>query len=345
MSRAVVFNGDETWEMRDFPVPDPKPGGAVMRVEATGICHSDVDHFRGHVHTSWGGAFPSIPGHEIVGRIEKIDAVTAGEWGVAEGDRVAVRELVITPDGYRIYGHDFGIAEGSGLYGGFAEHLELLPGSSVYRLREDLSAAELTVFEPLSCAITWVDPVKDGDVVVIEGPGHMGMACIVAARAAGADGIIVTGTSGDRFRLERALAIGADHVVDVDAEDPVESIRKITDGQGADVVIDAASGSPVTVNLAMELVRKGGHVVVAGMKDRPLEGFHSDWIPTRRITLHPGAGLDTERAVALLNHGDVPTADLLGDAFPLEQFEEAFALLTHRTAERDSVRVALTMGS
>ena len=73
MSRAIVFNGDETWEERDLPVPDPQPGGAVLRVEATGLCHSDVDHFRGHVHTSWGGEFPSIAGHEIVGRIEKID--------------------------------------------------------------------------------------------------------------------------------------------------------------------------------------------------------------------------------------------------------------------------------
>ena len=47
-SRAIVFNGDETWELRELVVPDPKPGGAVMRVEATGLCHSDIDHFRGH---------------------------------------------------------------------------------------------------------------------------------------------------------------------------------------------------------------------------------------------------------------------------------------------------------
>jgi threonine dehydrogenase-like Zn-dependent dehydrogenase len=182
-SRAIVFNGDETWETRDLPVPDPQPGGAVMRVESTGLCHSDVDHFQGIVHTSWGGAYPSIAGHEIVGRIEKITPDAAATWGVSEGDRVAVRELVVTPEGYRIYGHDFSVDEGSGLYGGFADHLELLPGSMVYRLRDDRPAAELTFFEPLSCAVTWVEPVKQDDVVVIEGPGHMGMATIVAARA------------------------------------------------------------------------------------------------------------------------------------------------------------------
>ena len=120
-------------------------------------------------------------------------------------------------------------------------------------------------------------------------------------------------------------------------------MQELTGGKMADVVIDAAAGNPVTVNLAMDLVHKGGHVVIAGMKDRPLEGFHSDWIPTRRITLHPGAGLDTEGAVALINAGKVPTADLLGEVFPLDQFEEAFDLLTRRTPGRDSVRVALRM--
>ena len=67
VSRAIVFNGDETWEERDLPVPEPRPGGAVLRVEATGLCHSDFDHFQGRVHTPWGGEFPSIAGHEIVG--------------------------------------------------------------------------------------------------------------------------------------------------------------------------------------------------------------------------------------------------------------------------------------
>jgi threonine dehydrogenase-like Zn-dependent dehydrogenase len=344
VSRAIVFNGDETWEMRDLPVPEPQPGGAVLRVEATGLCHSDVDHFRGHVHTPWGGAFPSIAGHEIVGRVEKITPEAAAAWGVDEGDRVAVRGIVVTPDGdYRIYGHDFSVDEGSGLYGGFAEHLELLPGSTVYPLREDVSAAELTFFEPLSCAVTWVAPVQHRDVVVIEGPGHMGMATIVAARAAGASSVIVTGTSRDRFRLDCALQAGADHVIDVDAEDPIERVRKLTDGRMADVVLDAASGDPITVNVAMDLVKNGGHVVVAGMKDKPLEGFHSDWIPTRRITLHPGSGLDTEGAVALINEGKVPTAALLGETYPLEQFEEAFALMTRQISGRDAVRVALRL--
>jgi threonine dehydrogenase-like Zn-dependent dehydrogenase len=155
--------------------------------------------------------------------------------------------------------------------------------------------------------------------------------------------VIVTGVGRDRFRLDWALKVGADHVIDVEAEDPVARVKELNGGQGADVVIDAAAGNPITVNLAMDLVHPGGHVVVAGMKDGPLEGFHSDWIPTRRITLHPGAGLDTEGAVALINAGKVPTAELLGETFPLDRFEEAFALLTRSIPGRDAVRVALEL--
>lgn len=346
MSRAIVFNGDETWQEIELPVPEPQPGGAVLKVEATGLCHSDIDHFRGHVHTPWGGAFPSIAGHEIVGRIERISPAAAQQWGVDEGDRVAVRGVVIMPDGAtRVYGHDFGVGEGSGLYGGLAEHLELLPGSCVYRLRDDLPADQLTVFEPLSCAITWVHPVQQGDVVLIEGPGHMGIATVVAARAAGASKVIVTGMAQDKYRLDAALRVGADHTIDIEERDAVAALAELTDGAMADVVIDAAAGNPVSVNQAMDLVRKGGHVVVAGMKDRPLEGFHSDWIPLRRITIHPGAGLDVEGATALINDGKVPVADLLDESVPLERFEDAFALLNRTDPGRDVVRVAVRMTS
>jgi threonine dehydrogenase-like Zn-dependent dehydrogenase len=94
----------------------------------------------------------------------------------------------------------------------------------------------------------------------------------------------------------------------------------------------------------MELVRRGGHVVIAGLKDRPVDGFMSDWIPLRQITLHPGAGVDAARAVQLINDGEVPTGDLLGDTFPFERFEEAFTLLSRVDPGRDSVRVALRLG-
>jgi threonine dehydrogenase-like Zn-dependent dehydrogenase len=148
--------------------------------------------------------------------------------------------------------------------------MELVPGTLVHPLREDLPAAELTVFECLSHAVTWVHPVREGDVVVIEGPGHMGLAC-VAARAAGAGTVVVTGLSRDRVRLEAALRVGADHAVDVESKDVVKFVADLTGEQMAEVVLDAAAGNPVTIPLGLELARVGGSLVVAGMKDRPLD--------------------------------------------------------------------------
>ena len=113
----------------------------------------------------------------------------------------------------------------------------------------------------------------------------------------------------------------------------------------ADVVIDAASGNPVTVTLAMELVRRGGHVVIAGMKDRrPVEGLHQRLDPDASDHDPPGRGARRRSGRwRCINEDEVPTAELLGEAFPLDRFEEAFSLMTRRTPGRDAIRVALRL--
>jgi len=278
--RAIVFNGDETWEERNVPVPKLRPGCAVLRVEATGICHSDLDQFRGHPPVPSGGVFPVVPGHEVVGRIEKITPDAAAEFRVQEGDRVGVRSLVVMADGTRrVYGFDFPFDEASGLFGGYADYMELVPGSEVSKLRDDLPATELSVYECLTNAITWIRSVRTDDVLVVEGPGHMGLAALVGAKAAGVRTVIVTGLSQDRARLDTALRLGADHAIDVEKEDVVARVAEITGGAMADVVLDAASGNPVTLTVAMDLVRTGGTVIEAGMEDRPLDSFDVSKIP------------------------------------------------------------------
>src|SRR5262245_29343013 len=346
MPRAIVFNGDETWEEREFPVPDLRPGCAVLRVEAVGICHSDVDQFRGRPPVPSGGVFPVVPGHEIVGRIEKITPEAAAEFKVREGERVGVRSVVLGGDGTsRVYGFDFPLTEGSGLFGGYSEYMELVPGSEVHELRDDLPASELTVYESLTNSITWIRAVQPGHVLVVQGPGHMGLAAVVGAPAARVGTTIDTGLSHDLLRLDTALRIGADHVIDVEAEDVVARVAEITGGTMADFVLDAASGSPVSLKTAMDLVRTRGTVIAAGMKDRPLDGLDVNTIPLRHITIAPGGGLDLPRACTLINEGKVPTRELLGASFPLDRFEEALALADRRVPGKDAVRVSLEISS
>src|SRR5215472_4673380 len=344
MSRALVMPGDGTWELRELPVPDPPPGGAVLRVEAVGMCHSDVDHMHGIVHTPWGGAYPSIPGHEIVGRIDALAEGTGARWGVKEGQRVAVRESVPLPGGIRVYGHDFGIDERSGLFGGFADYMELLPETLVEPLPDDIPAEELTVWEPLAIAVRWATAVTPGSSVAILGPGHLGLASIVAARAAGAERIFITGTASDALRLGAARRLGVEEAVDISATEPVERIRELT-GDGVDVVIDAASGSTSTVTQGMQMARRGGTVVIGGLKDRkPVDGFISDWIPMRQLHLHAGLpGDHVKTSVELIRQGQVPTAALLGEVVTVDGLGDALSLLARELPGRDAIRLALRM--
>src|SRR6202042_2087831 len=104
----------------------------------------------------------------------------------------------------------------------------------------------------------------------------------------GAERIFITGTASDALRLAAARTLGVEEAIDAQAADPVERIRELT-GDGVDVVIDAASGSTVTVTQGMQLARRGGTVVIGGLKDRkPVEDFISDLIPMRQLHLHAG---------------------------------------------------------
>jgi threonine dehydrogenase-like Zn-dependent dehydrogenase len=345
-SRAVVMPGDGTWSMRELQVPDPPAGGAVLRVEAVGICHSDIEHFLGIPQTQYGGAYPSIAGHEIVGRIDTITEGARIRWGVGEGQRVAVRPTVPLPTGARTYGIDFPVTERSGLFGGYADYMELLPETLLEPLPDDVPAEELTIWEPLNVAVRWAGAVQPGDSVVIQGPGHLGLATVVAARAAGAERIFVTGTAADTLRLEAARRLGVEQAIDISTADAVERVLELTSGSGADVIIDAASGSSATVPQAMQMARRGATIIIGGRKDRvPVEGLIIDWIHSRGLTIRSGGyhGDSVKVAIELIRQGKVPTADLLGEVFPLEQVGDALALVDRKFPGRDAIRVSLRL--
>ena len=342
--RAVVFSGHSTLEIREYPLPEVPIGGAVIRVEAVGMCGSDVGQFAGVSNTP-NGVYPCVPGHEIVGRIHRISSEAAAEWKVSEGDLVAVNEMLMTARGKLIYGHDFSADESPGLLGGFAEYMVLLPGTEVFALTSDRPPTELTLFEPLANAIAWTEHVKKGDTVVIQGPGHIGLCCTAVARQMGATEIIVTGTAEDGIRLATAKEVGATHTINVSAEDPAAQVGEITNNKMADVVIDAAAGSTQTVTLALELARYGGHITLAGLKHfKPVDGFVSDWIPLRQLTIHPGGRLQFQRAVDMINAGQVPTEALVGTVFPLEKVDDALQLLARQVPGHDAIRVGLSIG-
>ncbi len=342
--RAVVFNGDGTYEIRTFPIPAAPPGGAVIKVEAVGMCSSDVAQMAGHKHVP-GEVSPVIAGHEMVGRVVELarDAV----FGVSVGDRVAI-DLLLRSGSYQgklvVYGYTLGLNEGSGLWGGYGEYMTILPGTNLMKLTDSLPAEHLTLFEPLANAVNWIEMtgVGKGETVVVQGPGHTGLMSIVAAKIAGASTIIATGTSADSFRLDVARRVGAHHTINVDADDVVARVKEITGGMGAGVVMDVTALATKPVQQAFEMVRFGGTVLLAGLKNQAPVPIVTDRIVLNALTVKAGAGSSEssmKSAVADLNEGRVPTDILLGEVLSLDDFEEAFALLKREHPHREAVRV------
>jgi threonine dehydrogenase-like Zn-dependent dehydrogenase len=346
--QAAVFNGAGTHEIREFSVPDPPAGGAVLKVEAVGLCGSDLAQ-RDGVELVPGAVFPVVPGHEIVGRVWKLGR-DADALGVAEGDRVAVDEVLTTEPPFMVYGYTFPADDGAGLHGGYGEYMVVLPGTRLHPLSDRVPPEEATLFEPLASAVNWVEIAGVGpdDVVVVQGPGHQGLAVVEAALAVGAGTVIVTGAAGDELRLDTARAIGAHYTVDVTNDDPVHAVRELTGGRMADVVMDI-SPAKETVPLCLDLVRFRGRILLAGLKHfAPVDGLVTDKIVVGGLQVFGGSGFTPDsmaRAVELIDTGAIDTRPLRGQIFGLDGIDEAFALLSRTDPGRDAVRVTLAHSS
>ena len=362
-TRAVVQTGPRKLELRDLPVPEIDDDSALLRVEACGICGSDAEQYEGTIPVR----YPLIPGHEPLGIIERIGDRAAKRWGVDVGDRVAVEVLI--PCGHcrdciggryqvcRARGGMFGYAyvplsEPPGLWGAYADYMYLDPHSIVHPMRKDLPANLAVMFNPLGAGFRWaveIPETRPGDTVLVLGPGQRGLASIIAARAAGADTVIVTGLTRDEAKLRVARELGADHVIDVQQEDVRARVREITGGRGADVVVEVASNAPEPVAEALHYVATGGRVVLAGVKGfKSVPDFLSDLIVVKEITIKGAFGVTSrsyESAIRLIESGRVPLEKMHTHDFRLEQAEEAIQTLAGTAGGESSIHSCLLPGS
>lgn len=302
--RAAVATAPGEITVQDLPLPPPDPASGLLKVEVTGVCGSDWGYFQ-NLPRSRG---PLVLGHETVGIVERIGSLAARQWKVKEGDRVALEEYI--PCGHcefcrsgefrlcdatdwRLGGIRYGATAMSvapGLWGGFAEKQHLHLNTVFHRVPAGVSPRHAALALPLSNGIEWTylqGQAGPGQTVVIQGPGQQGLACVVAAREAGAEQIIITGlsTETDRRRLALAKALGAHHTIDIDGHDLLETVADLTGGRMADLVIDCASGGTQSVVSAIELARKRGTVILGGQKRQPVPAFDSDRIIANFLTV------------------------------------------------------------
>jgi threonine dehydrogenase-like Zn-dependent dehydrogenase len=288
-------------------------------------------------------------GHENVGVVARVGSEAAQRWGVQEGDLVIPEEYVPcmhckycytgrfrfcnqTDRGYgQILRHGATAVDvWPSLWGGFSQYMYLPPNSVMHRIDKAVSPHTLALYLPLANGIQWAclyGEAGRGKTVVIQGPGQMGLSCAFAAKQSGADCVIVTGLTRDAARLDLALRLGADYVVDVEREGFREGIERITGGEGADVVVNVTGGAPSAVEDAMAVASKECTIVLAAAGDEPFSLAGLGERRRRDITLKTAHGHSYEavsQSISYLTSGRYPELlELSTHQFPLARTLDA----------------------
>lgn len=355
-SFAMVQTGVRTLEPRDIPIPEIDADSALLEVEVCGICGSDYEQYEGVLRTP----MPVIPGHEPLGRIAAIGDRAAQRWGVDVGDRVAVETMLSCRhcqpclggtyhlcDHRRIYSY-IPLTDAPGLWGAYSQYMYLHPNSVVHRVDPTLPPELAVMFNPLGAGFRWaveMPRLQPGETVVILGPGQRGLASVLACREAGAGTIIVTGLEADADKFRVATRFGADHCINVQQEDSVARVKAITNGRGADVVVDVSAYATQPVVDALRMVRPGGRIVLAGVKGfKPVDGFVSDLVVMKEITIMGAIGVTSagyRQAIRVIEREREKLRPMHTHDFPLRDAELAIQTLARQVPGAGSIHSSL----
>ena len=351
MAKASVLEQfNAPLHLRHYELPtEMEPGAILVRTEMAGICGTDVHLWKGELPI----ALPVILGHETVGRIERLGSSVRADWTgqpVKIGDRVTWNSSTSCGQCFycaekhqptrcpqrRAYGIGHRCDVAPHLLGGYAEFHYLKPGTTLFRLADDLpTEAVIGAGCALNTAIHGVERtgIAWRDTVVIQGAGPVGIAALAVARSAGAGRIIVIGAPDHRLQMARRF--GADAVINLEEmkspADRLAEVRRLTGGYGADVVLECA-GVPAAVVEGAELCRDGAKFLILGHYcDAGPVSFNPHLITRKQLQVigswsseprHLRAALEFLRTTG----GQFPFAEMVTHRFKLEQANEALAM-------------------
>jgi alcohol dehydrogenase len=345
--KAVVFKGKDRIAVEEVPKPTPRAGEAVIRITTTTICGTDVHIVRGEYPVKPG----LVLGHEPVGVIEELGA------GLEEHYHAGQRVIAgaITPCGQCFYclngthsqcgGALGGWRFGNTFNGAWAEYL-LVPDAraNLAPIPDGLADEDVMMCPDIfSTGLSGAESgrIKVGDSVAIFAQGPIGLCATLGARLKGAS-LIIGIDSVDR-RLEMARGFGANVTLNIQDGDPIPEIKRLTDGRGVDVAIEAL-GRQETFENALRAIRPGGTLsslgVYSGKLVAPYEALYAGLgDQTIVTTLCPGGKERMRRLMAMIANRRVDLRPLVTHRFALDDISEAFDLFSH---QRDGVlKVAL----
>jgi L-iditol 2-dehydrogenase len=333
------------FEIREYAVPDPKPGTVLLRQELAGICGTDVHNWQ---HQRLSGEM--LLGHENVGIVERLGE---GVDSDGLGRPLKVGDRAIFAPGTRAGGYGWLRADQEPTFsGGFADYMYLaLPGTLM--IRTDLPPEVAVLIEPFTIGVHGAmrSGLQMGDTVVIQGAGAIGLMMLICAKMRGAGRLIVVG--GPAGRLELARELGADDVIDIgqlrDAAERTKVVRGLTPrGQGADLVFECAGTLPAITEGLGYLRQSGTYVEMGHFVDvGALQINPNQELMRKNLRLEAIWGSGHEhfvRGMPLLERNEFAYAKMVSHQLPLERVADGFASLSGAFSldGRDTIKIAIS---
>jgi len=321
-------------------VEEPQVGKDQVKilVKYSGICGTDIHTFQGHYKVS----APVILGHEFSGEVvevgENVTEFQPGDRVTSETTFYICGKCKYCQSGdYNLCSSRKGL--GTQQNGSFTKYV-IARKESVHRLPEHVDYLSAAMTEPLACAHHAVSKsaIKKGDVVVVLGPGPIGLLTAQIAKTYGTT-VVITGLSNDKIRLEKAKELGIDYAVNIQEEDINALVQSLTDGYGADIVLECTGAVPA-VNMGLDLLKKKGQFVQVGIFKNPEIPIDSEKIIQKELTFIGSRSQkpsDWEPSLALMNEKLVNTKALVTHQFDITQWDEAYKVIKNG----ESIKVIL----
>jgi len=320
---AVAVHAGDRFSYEEVERPSARPGELILKIEAAGICAADRKIYsRNH---PWQLPDPYFPGHEYAGVVVEVGEGAAEHTGFDLGDRVVAeipipcRRCWFCHRGLYTHCDNPGTCVGS-----WAEYMRVPAGALLHRIPQDFAPEQGALIEPVACSVHAVSlaRIQFADVVVVAGLGAIGMGILQVGRLKTPR--ILVGLDIDNGLLEVATRVGADKVLNPQKEDVTAQLRRLTEGRGPDIYIEA-SGSVASLRLGLELVRKAGRLVVYGVYGQEATvnmNLVSEFKELEIVGGHVSPNT-YPLAIKYLAEGLIDWQAMVTHTFPLARFEDA----------------------
>jgi len=317
-------------ELRQVPMPQIGERDVLLRVQAVGICGSDLHQWRGS--HAWHVNYPCILGHEFAGTVAEVGTAVSN---FKPGDRVVSETAAVINETsslsrcglYNLDPERKGF--GYGVDGAMAEYVRV-PERCLHRVPDHVAFEKAALTEPCCVAYNAMcvnGRVRPGDAVLVLGPGPIGLLCALMAKLSGAGCLILAGLPSDRLRLAAGRQLGADVTLESGV---LEYISHVGDGLGVDVVVDA-SGISATLQIALQAVRPAGQIIKVGWGPQPLP-FSLDPLVQKNVTIHGSFSHNWpiwERVISMMSSGQINLDPIISHVASLTDWRECFERMEH----------------